>query len=202
MSAPVSVPLISVITPTWQRHELLLTRAVPSVQAQTYPDVEHIIVSDGPDEGLRDLEFPEGVRLDWLPEHPPSSVWGEFARQRGEEIAKGDLLAQLDDDDRLRPQHLTVLAEALERTGADFAYSQMQVNVPSGSAGAVGADPPRYGQIGVSFLYRRRLLEVAGWRPGFATIDWDLVDRWVRAGASWVFVPEVTVDCYPSVYWQ
>jgi hypothetical protein len=78
----------------------------------------------------------------------------------------------------------------------------MQVNVPAGSAGVVGREPPQYGQIGVSFLYRRHLLDLASWRPGFPTIDWDLVERWMRAGASWVFVPEVTVDCYPSIYWR
>lgn len=48
-------PLVSVITPTWNRHDLLLTRCLPSVQAQDYPAVEHVIISDGPDEDLRDF---------------------------------------------------------------------------------------------------------------------------------------------------
>jgi len=48
------IPRVSVITPTWQRHDLLLSRTVPSVQAQRYPSVEHIIVSDGPDPELKD----------------------------------------------------------------------------------------------------------------------------------------------------
>ena len=42
-------PLVTVVTPTWQRHPLLFSRCVPPVQAQDYPAVEHIVVSDGPD---------------------------------------------------------------------------------------------------------------------------------------------------------
>ena len=45
-------PLVSVITPTWLRHDWLLHRCMPSVQGQTYPHIEHIIVSDGPDPEL------------------------------------------------------------------------------------------------------------------------------------------------------
>ena len=48
-------PTCSVITSTWQRHEALLQRAIPSVLAQTYPDVRHVIASDGPDDYLADL---------------------------------------------------------------------------------------------------------------------------------------------------
>lgn len=192
-------PLISVITPTWRRHDLLLARAVPSVAAQTYPNIEHIIVSDGPDDELANLMFPDHVRLAWLPEHPPDSVWGEYARIEGERIANGDLLAHVDDDDEIRPKHLELLADALDRSGADFAYSQMQVNHSSGS-GVVGQDPPQYSQIGVSFLHKRHLNDLATWRAGFQTIDWDLVERWLVAGARHVFVPEVTVDAYPSRY--
>ena len=55
-------PLVSVITPTWQRADLLVNRCIPSVQAQDYPVVEHIIVSDGPDQLLRD--YMETRRLD------------------------------------------------------------------------------------------------------------------------------------------
>ena len=47
-----AVPLVSVITPTWQRHALLLDRCIPSVAAQDYPNVDHVVVSDGPDPAL------------------------------------------------------------------------------------------------------------------------------------------------------
>lgn len=198
-------PRVSVITPTWHRHESVIGRSMPSVAAQTLADVEHIIVSDGPDDDLR--QRLAGVdthrwRYVELPEHAPSSRWGESARIYGEQVAQADLLAQLDDDDEFRPRHLEVLVDAIEASGADFAYSQMALHWPDGRSAVVGTDPPTYGQIGVSFLYRRKLLELATWRTGFPSIDWDLVQRWMAAGATWTFVPEITIDAYPSSYWS
>jgi hypothetical protein len=46
------IPQVTIVTPTWQRHDLLLNRAIPSVQAQGYPGVEHLVISDGPDPPL------------------------------------------------------------------------------------------------------------------------------------------------------
>ena len=34
------------------------------------------------------------------------------------------------------------------------------------------------------------------WYPGIPTIDWDLVSRWMAAGATWAHVPQVTADYY------
>jgi glycosyltransferase involved in cell wall biosynthesis len=38
--------LVSVVTGTWHRHELLM-EAIKNVRAQTYRPLEHVIVSDG-----------------------------------------------------------------------------------------------------------------------------------------------------------
>ena len=47
-------PLVSIIVPTYNRHELLLNRCLPSIFRQTYPKIEIIVVSDGPDNWLRE----------------------------------------------------------------------------------------------------------------------------------------------------
>src|SRR4029077_2492629 len=87
-------PKISVITPTWQRARLLLTRCIPSVAAQDYDgEVEHVIVSDGPDETLAGVP---GVVF--LPDHRPAPNRGIWARLAGTRLATGDLIAYLDDD--------------------------------------------------------------------------------------------------------
>jgi glycosyltransferase involved in cell wall biosynthesis len=50
-----SRPLVSVITPTIPaRHDLLL-ECIENVQQQTYPNVEHLIISDGPDDQIRGI---------------------------------------------------------------------------------------------------------------------------------------------------
>jgi glycosyltransferase involved in cell wall biosynthesis len=46
------LPLVPIVTSTWRRADMLMQRCIPSVMAQSYPNVEHIIVSDGPDDEL------------------------------------------------------------------------------------------------------------------------------------------------------
>jgi len=185
--------LISVITPTWQRFALLTRRCIPSVRAQDYGGpVDHIIVSDGPDELLSRLG---GVRF--LPEHVAALNRGIHARRYGVDLARGDLVAYIDDDNAWRPNHLELLVEALERSGADFAYSRALCTEPGGFRWTIGSDPPVHTQIDTSLIvHRRELLGVANWQPTSGPADWDLIERWMRAGATWVHVPVVTLDYY------
>ncbi len=200
MVPAVADPLVSVVSPTWQRHDLLLNRSAPSAAAQDYPAVEHIIVSDGPDPFLREKFAAQHfgwLRFEELPEHPPAAQWGHHARLHGIDLAKGDYIAYLDDDNSWRPGHVAALVAALEETGAGFAYGKMHVH--GRGEYLIGTDPPAEGQIDTSMIiHRRELLDVATWRwhPGIPTIDWDLVSRWMAAGATWVRVPHVTADYY------
>jgi len=194
-------PLISVITPTWGRHGVLLDRCIPSVRRQDHPNVEHVVVSDGPDPDLAariTAEAPD-VTFAELPEHDPPARWGHWARLRGIEIASGDLIAYLDDDNEFRPQHLSAVTAALCERDAGFAYSQALFHQEN-AAWVVGAQPPSYGQIDTSvILHRRELLNKATWRDeGQETVDWDLVHRWLQAGATWAFCQEITVDYHVS----
>ena len=189
--------LVSVITPTWQRHDLLLDRCIPSVAAQGYPNIEHVVVSDGPDPALAE-KVPDSVRFAELGAHDPGARWGHWARLRGLELAAGEYIAYLDDDNAFRPGHLAKLAAALDADpAAGFAYSQIMMH-NGGSSYVVGVPPPAYGQIDTSaIMHRRGLLDTATWRDaGQLTIDWDIVERWLHAGAGWAHVPEVTADYY------
>lgn len=188
---------VSVITPTWQRHELLLRRCIPSVQAQDYPPfgLEHVVVSDGPDPQLADLVYGQVDVFHELPTRDAGAGYGSRARLKGLELATGDLIAYLDDDDAYRPQHCAVLANALAAAGwADFAYSLMSVE-----GSVVGTDPPGFCHIGTPMImHRRALLEHGTWGPPGPAEDWDLVSRWLTAGARYVHVPDVTVDVWPG----
>jgi len=197
--------LASVVTPTWGRHALLLDRCIPSVLAQDYPDVEHVIVSDGyePDlyPAMLDRYRPEiaagRIRYDELGEHDPAARWGHRARLRGIEVAKGPYLAWLDDDNSFRPDHVSRLV-ALLAAGAGFAYSQVQFHAGGGPAHVVGSQSPCLGGIDTSAIaHRRETLDAATWRDdGQPTIDWDLVQRWMAAGVTWAFDDAVTADYY------
>lgn len=193
---------VSVITPTWQRHDLLLSRCVPSVAAQGHPAVEHVIVSDGPDPVLRDkLAGLPGVRFEELSEHDPGAKWGHWARLHGIDVAKGEYITYCDDDDSLGPNHAGVLAAALDAwPAAGFTYGHVILHNPEGASCRIGTDPPGYGQITVMLMHRRGLLDVATWRQGEPTIDWDLVSRWMDAGVGWVMARTDTAEIWPSRY--
>lgn len=189
-----TAPLVSVVTPTWGRRETLLARCIPSVAGQTHTNVQHVVVSDGPDEELAAV-MPAGVTFHELAEHDPATRWGHWARLDGIARGDGDLIAYLDDDNSFRPRHLELLVAALEESGADFAYSRMQVHGHHDHL--VGSPPPEYGQIDTSLImHRRALLESGTWHQSLPTIDWDLVSRWLAAGATWTWVDETTVDYF------
>lgn len=193
-------PLVSVITPTWQRHSSLLSHAIPSVLKQNYLNAEHVVVSDGPDEFLRNFKFPPGVRYAELPEHAADRHWGHYARTRGIELALGEFIAYLDDDDDWEPNHLEVLVSALTNyPEAGFAYTRALVDTSTGQV-RIGDGLPAHGCVQSSMLmHRRSVLDVAHWSAADPAEDWRLISNWLRAGISYESVGEVTVLHHPSV---
>ena len=192
----------SVITSTWLRHEALLRRCIPSVLAQTCAAVEHVIASDGPDDYLADL-LPQHAsqRYVQLPLHDPAKHWGAAARRAGLEVATGDLITYVDDDDALRPEHVSMLAAALEASpDAGFAVSRMVSHLPPGPT-VIGHSGIGYGQLGTPMImHRREILDVATWGEPSACEDWELVAAWIGAGVTYVSVDADTCDVYPSAY--
>ncbi len=188
-------PLISVVTATWQRHNLLLSRCLPSVQAQEYPAVEHVVVSDGPDAALaRTLPG-----LHQLGVHDDAARFGHRARMHGIRLARGEFIAYLDDDDSWRPSHLRVLMDALQQAGAGFAYSRVIMHTPGGLV-RIGDGPPAQGRILPSsgMLHRREILATSTWQDEPGAPDWQLVRRWLEAGVTYVSVDAETVDYFPA----
>jgi hypothetical protein len=47
-------------------------------------------------------------------------------------------------------------------------------------------------------MHRRKLLDVATWGPPDQMEDWRLVERWLLNGMEARFVPQTTVDVWPS----
>lgn len=199
--------LVTVVTPTWQRHDYLFDRCLPSVQAQDHPELEHLVIGDGPDPVLRTrmitpwLDGWNRVYYGELPEHDPEPHYGHHARAYACEIAQGAYIAYCDDDDALRPSHCTLLAAALDADpGAGFAVSRMLSHGPNGSS-VIGTGPVACGNVGTPMImHRAEILDVAGWDHGGQFEDWDLVWAWMRAGIRHVRVDEETCDVWPSAY--
>lgn len=107
-------PLVSVITPTRSRPQLVC-RAVRSALAQTFVELEVVVVIDGPDPDTRAaLEAIQDPRLRVVALE--QNAGGSEARNIGARGARGKWIALLDDDDEWYPAKIEkqfALAETL-----------------------------------------------------------------------------------------
>jgi glycosyltransferase involved in cell wall biosynthesis len=106
--------LVSAVIPTRGRPELLL-RAVRSALAQTLREIEVVVVIDGEDSAtqrvLEELAHQDKrVRVLAL----AACVGGSDARNRGVDVALGEWIAFLDDDDEWLPRKLQAQIDALQ----------------------------------------------------------------------------------------
>lgn len=117
-------PIVSVIIPVGPGHASSLIDALDSVQAQTLPEWECIVVNDT--HGQLDL-----TPWPWVRQRDPHNVWDEetggqgagFARNVGLEAARAPLVCFLDADDVLVPRALELLLKGLADSGGRYAYS-------------------------------------------------------------------------------
>lgn len=94
--------LVSVIVPTYNRRETILA-AIASVQRQTFPDWELIVVDDGSTDGTADLIQGADPRLVLIRQENQGV---NAARNAALLRARGRYIAFLDSDDEWLPHHL------------------------------------------------------------------------------------------------
>ncbi|MDX5385623.1 MAG: glycosyltransferase [Alteromonadaceae bacterium] len=101
---PASAPLVSIITPTFNR-ERTITQAVESLLAQSYPHWELIIVDDGSQDGTREslASYLDDDRIHY---HFQENQGQSIARNLALQYAQGELICFLDSDDLWVPEKL------------------------------------------------------------------------------------------------
>lgn len=113
MTASQTRPRVSVVLPTHNRPKLL-AEALASIEAQTYPDWEVIVVDDGsepPAEISAATQRPERVRV----LRHSTAQGGAAAKTAGMALARGDIITFLDDDDLYAPEFLARTVATLDR---------------------------------------------------------------------------------------
>lgn len=105
--------LVSIVIPCWNG-ESFVADAIESALAQTYPNIEVIVVDDGSTDGTVGVlkSFGERIRWETTPNRGACA-----ARNRGAEIANGDILQFLDADDALMPRKLERTAALVSSDG-------------------------------------------------------------------------------------
>jgi glycosyltransferase involved in cell wall biosynthesis len=97
-------PLVSIIIPCFNAEEFICD-AINSALQQTYPAVEVIVIDDGSTDGSLDIIKSSGNRIRWK---TGPNRGGNAARNRGIELARGDLIQFLDADDLLHRDKLEI----------------------------------------------------------------------------------------------
>lgn len=114
-------PLISVIVPIYNV-EKYLVKCVDSILAQTYQELEVILVDDGSPDNCGQIcdEYAQrDPRIRVI--HKPNGGLSD-ARNAGLEICTGDYIGFVDSDDWIEPQMYGTLLELLHRFDADMAF--------------------------------------------------------------------------------
>ncbi|MFH0908266.1 MAG: polysaccharide pyruvyl transferase family protein [bacterium] len=210
-------PVITVIVPTSNRADSL-ARTLHSLSEQDYPAdrFDVLVVDDGSTDNTREIVdgrrslFREGqLRYEYLPKGNITR-----AKNRGVDLARGDVLVFTDDDCTFEPDWLKNLVAPLDdpAIGAVGGPDRGPENAPPlavavdyGFTGLLGSGGVRSGGSGVkaatyfprgcNMAVRRRLVQESG---GFDTRffngeEIDLDYRIIRQGAKTVFQPSCPV---------
>lgn len=213
--------LVSVLIPTLEeRYELLASRCLPSVLAQTHQNFEVLVVSEFYSEAVASTVGGLDSRFRYLwgaPKNPellkagPLAIWSSGAAPSlnlALSSSKGIYLARLDDDDSWLPEHLENGLELLHSSGADFVSS----NAYSPTGGEVPLNDMSSDDFGREFHWCRQNVPVGtpitwifrshvrslkfnekSWKKTLnKPVDYDFILRSGAAGVRMVFSEAVT----------
>lgn len=115
-------PKVTLVTVAFNARPTL-GRTIASVQGQTFPDIEHVVVDGGSTDGTTDL-LRERLRScdHWISE-ADRGISDAF--NKGAALAAGDYIQFINADDWLSPEQVAVAVRGLEETGADFVFGDL-----------------------------------------------------------------------------
>ncbi len=110
------MPLVSVVIPTFNRAGLVVN-AIESVFDQTFKDYEVVVVDDGSTDNTREALEPYRRRIRYFYQ---TNRGASAAQNKGIELATGEWISILADDDEWLPTKLERQLEVLRQLGSDF----------------------------------------------------------------------------------
>lgn len=132
-------PTFSVIVPLYNKSAYVI-EAIASVQAQTYPASEIIIIDDGSTDGSAECVQAISDSRIRLIRQPNAGV--SIARNRGIEVASGDFVVFLDADDRYLPDFLNAIVCLANRFPMAVMYATGYFRLQSDGARHITPVPP------------------------------------------------------------
>lgn len=136
-------PTVSVVVPTYGR-PAFLSDALDSVGAQTYENIELVVVDDHSPEPVAPLV--ESLGLDVGTVHVirhEENLGANAARNTGIEATSGEFVAFLDDDDYWKPETLERQITALRVGGPDVGLVTVGMRIVDGDGRPMGLTVPK-----------------------------------------------------------
>ncbi len=208
-----TVPRISVVVPFYNNEDLL-GDCLASIAAQTFADLEVIMVDDGSSDGSAAVATAMAAadprfKLVQVPNGGPG-----YARNRGIERATGTFLAFVDADDALPSHAYERMLHALETSGSDFVSGNVQRLGPMGvTQSALHARAIKGRKTGTHISKTPALFyDVSVWNKLFRRSFWDRHELTYPEGMLWEDLQIITrahvlataVDTIPDsiYYWR
>lgn len=173
---PHSEGTISVIVPCYNV-ERYLRSCLTSIVAQSYTDLEIIVIIDGSPDRSLDIarSFARWDRRFRIIQQANAGLGA--ARNTGIRAATGDFIAFVDSDDWLPPDAYRTLTNALAKSGSDFAVGNLERRRGGDSwVPAWALDVHRHDRLGVTLSeYPEILADVFSWNKLFRRPFFDRV---------------------------
>lgn len=200
------MPMASAVIPTYNRDEYI-EGAIETVFAQTYDDIEVVIVDDGSTDDTHEVldQYTGDDRVRVL--HNETNRGIAVSRNRGIEAADGKYVCILDDDDRWHPEKIAKQVALLEERGESYAAVYSGGTIREDDRITQVFAPERRGDVYPEILggfgmnpfsshviRKSALVEVGGFDPAFESgIDWDVSIRLAKA-YNYDYVPDLLVE--------
>lgn len=196
--------LVSVIIPTYNRPKLL-EKAVESALAQTYQNIEIIIVDDGSTDPCVSPLLDKIQKNNKIHIIRKENAYLGAARNAGVQAAKGDYIVFLDDDNILFPEFIERCLQILICEGSDCVLPAMQrfsLSDPSiffwASAG--GGCPGQF--MATSILQENHYGDAGMLIKKNVCLEFPFLEHYKRGWTDWALLLDlhlsnVKISCYP-----
>lgn len=134
---------VSIIIPCYNQGHFL-SDAIESALAQTYPNIEVIVVDDGSTDNT--MEVVRKYPTVWLMSQKNKHLSG--ARNTGIKRAEGTWILPLDSDDKIHPEYVTKTLQCAKNNGSDIVSTWLET---------FGNENRRWGSLDVEPVYQNFL---------------------------------------------
>jgi len=196
-------PLVSVVTVVFNGAGHL-GGAIDSVLAQTYPDLEYIIVDGGSTDGTIEVLRAYSHRVDYWLSEPDGGIYD--AMNKGIRASSGTLVGILNADDRYVPHAVEKAVRILSDLKIGYCYGWMRLVDGEGRDCGLAKPLPRhlFGKRVLretplphpTMFVRRSVYETLGGFDSQLTLagDFEFIARIHAAGVVGVEIPEVLAE--------